>query len=715
LPNRSHPSSCRRLDMTLHNHLISALRSVARPIRRSVRNFASLRARLRDLGQTTYCAAEDVRIEPVLATLGTPQFSPAMQEIGNVLTLLLEHRFDLFGSCWQEVSHGAECRGLEGYNYKSEPIYTGADGKWLSKLVNASNLKHSRQLWHWIEQPYQAIDWQRDFISGWRWNESTWYRDITVAPKAGADIKVPWELGRMQHLPLLAWGYAQHPRKRQTYAREFRNQVLDFMASNPPRFGVNWASALEPAIRVTNWLVAYDLFRSNDATFDSPFETAFAASVYDHAEFITSNLETRPFCGNHYLGNIVGLLFSAAHLAPSEQADKWLAFASSEFVKAIHAQFNQDGTNFEGSTAYHCFSAEMVIYGAAVLIGIPEQRRRLLQHRFGLSDSQFCNGLYSVETTLLLRRIINFVAAIRDANGEIPQIGDNDSARFLKLEPEYRLIPIHPDNAATDVDQVWTENSLARLGLIDAGRALFGRTFAPTSLDAYVVRLLSRGKMLGCTVLEVPGTTQSLMEWDEISARARLLPAQQRRTYTFELDPDCLLGFEQFAFNDFGLYVIRTPRMRLVFRCGSIGQRGIGGHSHDDQLSVDLLVDGHHLLIDPGTYVYTPLPERRNEYRSAQAHNGPRPEGKGLNFDRVSMFNLGRDGLAGTCVHSTPGRIAGYLLWPDVSAWRSIDVRSDAIVISDWIEGDFRGWEKYVRLPHSRGYGLREPMEATCV
>ena len=43
-------------------------------------------------------------------------------------------------------------------------------------------------------------------------------------------------------------------------AREFRDQVLDFIATNPPGFGIHWLRPDEIAIRVVNWLVARDLF-----------------------------------------------------------------------------------------------------------------------------------------------------------------------------------------------------------------------------------------------------------------------------------------------------------------------------------------------------------------------------------------------------------------------------------------------------------------------
>ena len=51
---------------------------------------------------------------------------------------------------------------------------------------------------------YEPIDWQLDFKSGYRWSDWTWYRVIRCGNIRGADVKVPWELGRLQHLPQLA-------------------------------------------------------------------------------------------------------------------------------------------------------------------------------------------------------------------------------------------------------------------------------------------------------------------------------------------------------------------------------------------------------------------------------------------------------------------------------------------------------------------------------
>ena len=105
-----------------------------------------------------------------------------------------------------------------------------------------------------------------------------------------------------------------------------------------------------------------------------------------------------------------------------------------------------------------------------------------------------------------------------------------------------------------------------------------------------------------------------------------------------------------YAYPDFGVFVYRTKRMFLAIRCGSIGQDGVGGHAHNDQLSIELNVDGEDWIADPGTYLYTPIPELRDEYRSVRAHFAPRMGGREPGRMDPGLFRLG-DEAEGKCVY----------------------------------------------------------------
>lgn len=84
----------------------------------------------------------------------------------------------------------------------------------------------------------------------------------------------------------------------------------------------------------------------------------------------------------------------------------------------------------------------------------------------------------------------------------------------------------------------------------------------------------------------------------------------------------------------------------MTVRCGEVGQNGNDGHAHNDQFSITLHIDGADIVVDSGTYLYTPLPESRNEFRSMAAHftiqQEDNREQDPWHHGRVGLFYEGR-------------------------------------------------------------------------
>lgn len=78
------------------------------------------------------------------------------------------------------------------------------------------------------------------------------------------------------------------------------------------------------------------------------------------------------------------------------------------------------------------------------------------------------------------------------------------------------------------------------------------------------------------------------------------------------------------AFPIGGYYVMRDSWERdgnyMLIDCGEHGFLNCG-HAHADALSFELAAKGKTLLVDPGTYVYAADIEKRNWFRSSEAHN----------------------------------------------------------------------------------------------
>jgi hypothetical protein len=75
------------------------------------------------------------------------------------------------------------------------------------------------------------------------------------------------------------------------------------------------------------------------------------------------------------------------------------------------------------------------------------------------------------------------------------------------------------------------------------------------------------------------------------------------------------------SFPSGGVHVLRSDHWQVELRSGTYGQKGIGGHAHNDQLSVVAWLDGAPLLVDPGTARYAADMVVRDRFRGTAAHS----------------------------------------------------------------------------------------------
>jgi hypothetical protein len=668
--------------------------------------------RQNDRQRATYCNdAPDGDLFRLIGAIPHDVLRASSGWIAPAASLYCRHQFDLLGSGWLTNSYGMACRGVEGHSYpNAAAVDADSGGNWLAHRINRANLAASQRIWRLVDADYQPIDWQLDMKSGYRWRESQWAADTPIGHLPGVDVKLPWELARMQHLAVLAWAYrlAQDgsdgvPSARRCTA-EFRNQILDFIATNPPRFGVNWRCTMDVAIRAANWVVAYEIFRSLGANFDKPFMAVLKASLVDHGRHIVNYLEFYPEGrGNHYLANIAGLAFIAAILPRSDETDAWLAFAVQELHAETEYQFGADGANFEASTSYHRLSAEMVIFTSALLVGLPADKRAAL----ATAD---CSALRTRPSRPLaaardfldarhfarLALAAEFSRAVTKPSGGVAQIGDNDSGRFLKLHPiftarnaaEARLFYANLDDYhVLAEDAVYLdEEMLDHRPLIAAAGTLVDRGDLVASadgpwLDAAVVVALSRGRH-GTADAQMLSEAAARRASSHGSDAAAGIAGPARTVELVAPGADLRRGLRRHAFPDFGLWIFRSDRLFLAIRCGAIGHGGRGAHAHNDQLSIELTIDGEDWIVDPGSYLYTASPRLRNAYRSVLAHyapeNGKREPGR---LD-LGDFWLGDEAQA-QCLAFHDGRFIGEHRGFGTPVRRAITLGGTSIKIHD--------------------------------
>lgn len=258
-----------------------------------------------------------------------------------------------------------------------------------------------------------AIKWNCDFISGYEW-PMRFYRLLNInAKKSKVDIKVPWELSRFNHLLLLGEAYKLSNDIK--YINEFKNEIDSWIKNNRYQYGINWSCSMEVAIRAINLILSFQLFREvdNKIKYDVSWKK-YINLIYLHGNHIFKNLEYKERGrSNHYIANLVGLLFIGMFFKHTKRGSNWLEFAVKELEKEIDVQVLADGVDYESSTYYHCFVTEMIVYSLILL------------KKNGMQVSQNFENKVEIMCT--------FIKSISKPNGLIPQIGDTDNGRLLKF------------------------------------------------------------------------------------------------------------------------------------------------------------------------------------------------------------------------------------------------------------------------------------------
>ncbi len=263
-----------------------------------------------------------------------------------------------------------------------------------------------------VSFPYpgsESIDWSRDYKNGvsapLRFYADLDYRD----EREVGDSKYTWELNRHQFL--LPWALEYRKTGDETAAAAVASVVLDWIARNPRYLGINWISALEHALRILNWGIAFDLCRGSAAVERSlPFVTA---AVAEKALFIRDTLSLHSSANNHLMGELIGLLAGAAYFPDAAGVSAFGRFARTEVMREAAKQNHADGVNREQAIYYHHYTTEYILTA-----------ERLCQRT---------GEPLGVDVQQLAHRMLAFIHAMTDDSGQPFEIGDRDDGSVTGL------------------------------------------------------------------------------------------------------------------------------------------------------------------------------------------------------------------------------------------------------------------------------------------
>lgn len=643
--------------------------------------------------------ALNVELRPIKIDVDMLEFSGFDEKVCNeIWRMYKNHRFDILGSGWVQCSYNCKINGFEGYRYETN-VLCETDRKLYDFIKYNFRHKDSKKIvliHKYISKEYQFIDWQRDYKSGYRWSNKKWYRPVELAKKKGGDIKVPWELSRLQHLlrfPILYWKLIN---EREKIRIEYCDQIFDFIAQNPIRMGVNYMCTMDVGIRLANLSMSFSFMKSVGACFDKNFESCLCNYIYHICGFVKSNLERSDvFNSNHYFADLAGLLYGAAILPDSTKKIKWLTFARDKIGEEICMQFNEEGTNKEASVPYHRLTTEMALYSIMLV-------NRMCKE--GVLEN------YSEKIYNRIFKACKFLQDVERPDGQFPAIGDNDSGVFFrfsftgKLMNPYEAIKKYRNLSSYKPlknDLVYyDENMNDGRPLLSAWMGLFCKNSINHQLEYPFEKSLTAQFSL-----EIQERLFDDEKNNKIVTNKLLAYTDLPYTYNYVLKLNNPLRFNElnrFFYEEFGLYIYKSEQIYLCICMTDNGQNGIGGHAHNDKLSFELIADNKIIFEDPGTYVYTADVDLRNKYRSTKAHNTLWVGEEQNGF--MSIFSMKNETKC-KVLKADKDVFVGEVIFRDYKCVREFQFKRKEIIINDFCNKPFES--NYQLKMRTNGYGKK--------
>lgn len=210
------------------------------------------------------------------------------------------------------------------------------------------------QMWH------TDIRLKQQGASDTTFSATVFYADIVIESgqgnQIGKDIKVPWELSRLQHLLLL--GYMYQITDNMVYKDAFVVHVQHWHKHNPYLLGINWLCPMEVGLRSISLVIAFHLFKHTDI--DASFWQSYTALLYDHMVYLEHNWEWYDGrTSNHYLSDLVGYLYLCFFFQAFHDVSRKRDWVIKEILNEMEKQVFKEGTSYEGSTRYHVLVTEL--------------------------------------------------------------------------------------------------------------------------------------------------------------------------------------------------------------------------------------------------------------------------------------------------------------------------------------------------------------------
>lgn len=305
----------------------------------------------------------------------------------------------------------------------------------------------------WVDLPRSP--WHLEPSRGVYWPRMDAARVLSATD--GLDARMTWEINRGHDWVILArvWQATRDER----FKRRLLDELSSWRTENPVGVGINWASAMEAAIRLHSlaWVAAF--LRGESLI-------GIAEMLHTHSVFVSRNLSRHSSANNHLIVELSALAVAQRVTSGREPSE-----VIQQLMNELRHQIFTDGVNAEMATHYHEFVMEALHLVAT------------LERKHG-------------NPCLVLEEVISRMGVFTDAltyrEGLLLHHGDNDDGKIialLALEPEWLpAIERRPARSVVFQDSGQVVFRSDRLvASFDAGPHGFGSLAAHAHCDALAV------------------------------------------------------------------------------------------------------------------------------------------------------------------------------------------------------------------------------------
>lgn len=257
------------------------------------------------------------------------------------------------------------------------------------------------------------MDWHASLDGPERWPRTHWTRVYYRSTDRPGDIKLAWELNRLEFLIMLGRAYSASGDER--YSEGFGRLVQEWVDENSPEVGMPFARGIEVAARTFSLLAGYAMVHQADGL---PSQTSFdvVRMLIANGRHLARRLQV-PMLQRHAHERIAiaaALTVVGLALSPVDEAQQWYWKGLTKLRREMRRQ-HRDGTLIGGAPAADAVALEALLVVIAFM--------------------DACDQRVPQDLEKAAARLAVALHGVRAPDGQWPALGEGCLGRLMPLGP----------------------------------------------------------------------------------------------------------------------------------------------------------------------------------------------------------------------------------------------------------------------------------------